>query len=227
METPSTPGGADHGVQGLVDPPAGVEQGGEEGSGAQLGDGELDLPGGGGHGLGPRAVAAVGALRRALVAPRADHGGGPEPRPGPCGPARGQTPEDARLARSGSARTSRISVDTADWFVAGIVGALLVNLGRRTGLPRCPPPSRAGGPPRRRGPAGIATTLRDAPDCRDVRAAAPLDRDARTKCLIVHMLSCRMMNEGLREYTGRTRPGSHEGAQWRQINHDREDGRRG
>lgn len=64
-------------------------------------------------------------------------------------------------------------------------------------------------------------------DCRDVRAAAPLDRDARTKCLIVHMLSCRMMNEGLREYTGRTRPGSHEGAQWRQINHDREDGGRG
>lgn len=32
-------------------------------------------------------------------------------------------------------------------------------------------------------------------DCRDVRAAAPLDRDARTKCLIVHMLSCRMMNK--------------------------------
>ena len=59
------------------------------------------------------------------VAPRADHGGGPEPRPGPCSPARGQTPEDARLARSGSARTSRISVDTAHWFVAGIVGVLL------------------------------------------------------------------------------------------------------
>lgn len=64
-------------------------------------------------------------------------------------------------------------------------------------------------------------------DCRDVWAAAPLDRDARTKCLIVHMLSCRMMNEGLREYTGRTRPDSHEGAQWRQINHDREYGGRG
>ena len=98
------------------------------------------------------------------VALRADHGGGPEPRPGPCGPARGQAAEDARLARSGSARTSRISVDTAHWFVAGIAGALLVNLGRGTGLPRCPPPSRAGGPLDAEGPAGIATTLRDAPD---------------------------------------------------------------
>ena len=58
------------------------------------------------------------------VALRADHGGG-------LGvdqvlqPGLEQTPEDARLARSGSARTSRISVDTAHWFVAGIVGALL------------------------------------------------------------------------------------------------------
>lgn len=64
-------------------------------------------------------------------------------------------------------------------------------------------------------------------DRRDGRATAPFDRDARTKCLIAHMLSCRMMNEGLREYTGRTRPDSREGAQWRQINHDREDGGRG
>lgn len=75
------------------------------------------------------------------VALRADHGGG-------LGvdqvlqPGLEQTPEDARLARSGSARTSRISVDTAHWFVAGIVGALLVNLGRGTGLPRCPHPCR-------------------------------------------------------------------------------------
>ena len=48
------------------------------------------------------------------VALRADHGGGHGVdqilQPGPE-----QTPEDARLARSGSARTSRISVDTADW----------------------------------------------------------------------------------------------------------------
>ena len=93
---------------------AGVEQGGEERAGAKLGDGQFHLPGGGGHGLGPRAVAAVGALRGALVALRADHGGG-------LGvdqvlqPGLEQTPEDARLARSGSARTSRISVDTADW----------------------------------------------------------------------------------------------------------------
>ena len=33
----------------------------------------------------------------------------------PVRPGLEQTPEDARLARSGSARTSRISVDTADW----------------------------------------------------------------------------------------------------------------
>ena len=109
---------------GLVHPPAGVEQGREERSGAKLGDGQFHLPGGGGHGLGPRAVAPVGAMRGALVAPRADHGGG-------LGvdqvlqPGLEQAAEDARLARSGSARTSRISVDTAHWFVAGIVGALL------------------------------------------------------------------------------------------------------
>ena len=105
------------------------------------------------------------------MALRADHGGGPEPRPGPCGPARGQAAEDARLARSGSARTSRISVDTAHWFAAGIAGALLVNPGRGTGLPRCSPPSRAGGPLDAEDPAGITTTLRDAP-------AAPTTRRA-------------------------------------------------
>ena len=73
---PLDPGGADHRVQGLVHPAAGVEQGGEERAGAKLGDGELDLAGGGGHRLEALAVAPVGALRRALVAPRADHGGG-------------------------------------------------------------------------------------------------------------------------------------------------------
>ena len=115
VETPSIHAWQITAHLGLVHPAAGVEQGGEERAGAKLGDGELDLAGGGGHRLEALAVAPVGALRRALIAPRADHGGGPEPRPGPCGPARGQTPEDARLARSGSARTSRISVDTAHW----------------------------------------------------------------------------------------------------------------
>ena len=87
------------------------------------------------------------------VAPRADHGGGPGVdqvlRPGPE-----QAAEDARLARSGSARTSRISVDTAHWFVAGIAGALLVNLGRRTWAPTMPaalPGRRAPSTPRARG----------------------------------------------------------------------------
>ena len=72
------------------------------------------------------------------VAPRADHTAAAPASTRPARPGRGQTPEDARPARSGSARTSRISVDTAHWFVAGIAGALLVNLGRGTGLPRCP-----------------------------------------------------------------------------------------
>ena len=100
VETPSTPGGADHGVQGLVHPPAGVEQGGEERPGPKLGDGQFHLPGGGGHRLGPRAVAAVGAMRGALVALRADHGGG-------LGvdqvlqPGLEQTPEDLVVSKIG------------------------------------------------------------------------------------------------------------------------------
>lgn len=73
---PLDPRGADHRVQGLVHPPARVEQGREERSGPKLGDGELDLPGGGGHRLEALAVAPVGAMRGALIAPRADHGGG-------------------------------------------------------------------------------------------------------------------------------------------------------
>ena len=153
VETPSIQAEQITAHLGLVDPPAGVEQGREERAGAKLGDGQFHLAGGGGHRLGPRAVAAVGALRRALIAPRADHGGG-------LGvdqvlqPGLEQTPEDARLARSGSARTSRISVDTAHWFVAGIVGALLVNLGRRTWAPTMPaalPGRRAPSTPRARG----------------------------------------------------------------------------
>ena len=62
---PLDPRGADHGVQGLVHPAAGMEQGGEERPRAQLGDRELDLAGGGGHRLEALAVAPVGALRRA------------------------------------------------------------------------------------------------------------------------------------------------------------------
>ena len=76
VETPSIQAEQITAHLGLVDPPAGVEQGGEERPRAKLGDRQLDLAGGGGHGLGPRAVAAVGAMRRALIAPRADHGGG-------------------------------------------------------------------------------------------------------------------------------------------------------
>ena len=101
METPSIHAWQITAHLGLVHPAAGVEQGGEERPRAKLGDGELDLPGGGGHRLEALAVAPVGALRRALIAPRADHGGGPEPRPGPCGPARGQTAEDLVVSKIG------------------------------------------------------------------------------------------------------------------------------
>ena len=84
VETPSIHAWQITAHLGLVHPPAQVEQGREERPRAKLGDRQLDLPGGGGHRLGPRAIAPVGALRRALVAPRADHGGGLEPRPGPA-----------------------------------------------------------------------------------------------------------------------------------------------
>ena len=71
------------------------------------------LPGGGGHRFEALAVAAVGALigarrgaaRRSRRRPRTPTR--PE-RPGPE-----QTAQDARPAKSGSARTSRISMDTA------------------------------------------------------------------------------------------------------------------
>ena len=123
----------------------------------------FDLPGGGGHRLEALAVAPVGALRRARRGAARRSRQRPRTPTGPVRPGPEQAAEDARLARSGSARTSRISVDTAHWLVAGIAGALLVNPGRGTGLPRCPPPSRAGGPLDAEDPAGITTTLRDAP----------------------------------------------------------------
>ena len=84
VETPSIHAEQITAHLGLVHPPARVEQGGEERPRAKLGDGELDLACGGGHRLEALAVAAVGALRRALIALRADHGGGPEPRPDPA-----------------------------------------------------------------------------------------------------------------------------------------------
>ena len=84
VETPSIHAEQITAHLGLVHPPAGVEQGGEERPGAKLGDGELDLPGGGGHRLGPRAVAPVGALRRARRgAPRRSRRR-PRRRPGPA-----------------------------------------------------------------------------------------------------------------------------------------------
>ena len=84
---PFDPRGADHRVQGLVHPPARVEQGREEGSGPKLGNGELDLPGGGGHRLEALAVAPVGALTGARRGAARRSRRRPRRRPGPRGPA--------------------------------------------------------------------------------------------------------------------------------------------
>ena len=96
-------------------PPARVEQGREERARAKLGDRELELAGGGGHRLEALAVAAVGALWRARRGAARRSRRRPQTPTRPARPGPEQTPEDARPARSGSARTSRISVDTAHW----------------------------------------------------------------------------------------------------------------
>ena len=163
VETPSIHAEQITAHLGLVHPPARVEQGREERSGPKLGDGELDLPGGGGHRLEALAVAAVGALRRALVALRADHGGGLgvdqvlQPGPGAGGGRPRREPDPGRPGLPGSAWTRPTGSWRASWVHS------LVNLGRRTGAPTMPAALTGRRTPRRRGPAGIATTLRDAP----------------------------------------------------------------
>jgi hypothetical protein len=58
--------------EGLVDAPAGLEEGREEAALAQLGDAQLDVPGLRGEQAGARAVAVGGAGLAPLIAPRAD-----------------------------------------------------------------------------------------------------------------------------------------------------------
>ena len=66
----------DHGVEGLVDPSAGLEDRGQEAAGSQFGDQQLQIPHLGGQGAGPVAVAVAGPLLGALMAIGTDHGGG-------------------------------------------------------------------------------------------------------------------------------------------------------
>jgi hypothetical protein len=63
----------DHGEQGPVDAPAPLEEGGEEAAGSQLGDPQLDVPGGGRQDPGPVAVALGAAALGPLVGAGADH----------------------------------------------------------------------------------------------------------------------------------------------------------
>ena len=64
----------DDGVEGLVDAPAGLEDGGEEAAAAQFGDGQLHVAGLGGERARTVSVALVGAVIAALVAPGTDQG---------------------------------------------------------------------------------------------------------------------------------------------------------
>ena len=124
--------------RGLVHPPAGVEQGREEGSGPKLGDGELDLAGGGGHRVEALAVAPVGALTGARRgAPRRSRRR-PRRRPGPHGPARSRRrktpvqPGPDRQGLPGSAWTRHTGSWRASWE------HLQVNPDPRTGHPTTP-----------------------------------------------------------------------------------------
>jgi hypothetical protein len=64
-----------HGEQGLVDPPSAFQQRGEERSGAQLRDPQLQIPGRGRQRARAGSVALRGAGLAALVRAGADHRG--------------------------------------------------------------------------------------------------------------------------------------------------------
>jgi hypothetical protein len=64
-----------HREQRLVDPPAPLQQRGEERPGPQLGKPQLQIPSRRGQHAGPVAVALGQPVRRALVGSGADHGG--------------------------------------------------------------------------------------------------------------------------------------------------------
>ena len=65
----------DHGIEGLVDPPAGLQDGREEAPLPELGDGQLHVPGLGREHPGPVPVALVAPRTGPLIAVRPDLGG--------------------------------------------------------------------------------------------------------------------------------------------------------
>ena len=163
VNPPSTPGRADHGASGPCRPVCG--------GGAGRGRTTPCTARGSPASTSPTVVATVLRrlpLRRLARSPvrdvalRADHGGGPEPRPGPSDPARSRRrktpvqPSPGRPGPPGSAWTRPTDPWRTSWE------HLLVNPGPRTGHPTMPaaptgrqaPVSRTGGPPRRRGPRG-------------------------------------------------------------------------
>ena len=172
VDTPSTPGRADHGASGPCRPVCG--------GGAGRGRTTPCTARGSPASTSPAVVATVLRrlpLRRLARSPvrdvalRADHGGGPEPRPGPSDLARSRRrktpvqPSPGRPGPPGSAWTRPTDPWRASWE------HLLVNPVQEQGIPRCSPPPRAG---RRRshepaapldaeGPAGITATLKDTP----------------------------------------------------------------
>ena len=75
METPRDVGLHDHGVEGLVDPAAGLEDRGKEAAGPQFGDQQVDVPHLGGEAARPVAVAVAEPFLPALMAVGTQHRG--------------------------------------------------------------------------------------------------------------------------------------------------------
>ena len=65
----------DHRIQGLIDPPPGLQDRGEEAAGAELGDREGDVVHLGGEQARPAAIAVAAAFLAALMAIGTEHGG--------------------------------------------------------------------------------------------------------------------------------------------------------
>ncbi len=65
----------DHGVQGLVEPTARLEDRGQEAAGAQFGDQQVEVPHLGGEGAGPVAISVAEPFLAALMAVSPQNGG--------------------------------------------------------------------------------------------------------------------------------------------------------
>ena len=69
------PGLHDHGIQGLIDTPPGLEDRGKEAAGAEFGDRQRNVAHLGREQAWPAAVSVAAAFLAALVAVGSDHGG--------------------------------------------------------------------------------------------------------------------------------------------------------